>query len=568
MSSCPHSVEGGASGLPRYVYDLAKAPASFDFVAWLAVVATDYGHLPAHEQFWHLGVALAVTLAFVVTALSSEEISDILGSLEAQSNNRLSNLMQLDARLKTTQEQWQHDREDFSTKIKQMTQQLQEGEEQLNNYRRVSETVREEIEQLHRQKERFLEDLQTKTRELSALQQDLEISREQARSEHEIVPVNPAPQPSGAVSLDKLNNKLEDIILDQHDQALFHSEVEMELDMLSQDLADKEQSLEHHEAMISSMKELLAEAETKLEAESERADTLAADQGEREQHLRSQVAVKEEKLQGLHNQLLDQESKIQELIGCVEQSEAARMEKAYLLETLNQERVGRYQLELDKDSLEQQLVAQQKQSQEASTSHEKLQRLQDRIAEKESARAVACQRISTLEQELNTATQALNSAKAESSSKVHELEQALEALKASKDQTQNTPSQEVSKVESRVESSESSKEESRGDLSDEMLRKLKHAEGLYRQLRRQFDEKSEVLNKTRTELFRTESKMLAIQRKQEHDTIGSEGELAIQDLLLKLEDEHQKEQEDWLHELDTLQDLISFLVNQEESRSA
>ena len=87
-------------------------------------------------------------------------------------------------------------------------------------------------------------------------------------------------------------------------------------------------------------------------------------------------------------------------------------------------------------------------------------------------------------------------------------------------------------------------------------RYIKHIEGVYKQLRGQFNEKNDMLHKTRSSLFSKENELLALKKEREHSHVLSEdlhGRLE-QDLV-----EVSQEEENLEQEMEILEDIIAIL---------
>lgn len=84
---------------------------------------------------------------------------------------------------------------------------------------------------------------------------------------------------------------------------------------------------------------------------------------------------------------------------------------------------------------------------------------------------------------------------------------------------------------------------------------LKALEGLYKQLRLQFEEKSQVLSSTRKELFETQGRVLLLQREEEERTYEPKGEedRLLEALIARLVQEIESLEE----EIHTLEELVS-----------
>ncbi len=93
---------------------------------------------------------------------------------------------------------------------------------------------------------------------------------------------------------------------------------------------------------------------------------------------------------------------------------------------------------------------------------------------------------------------------------------------------------------------------------EESTRQLARAEGLYRQLREQFDEKTKILSQTRQELFRTVGKLEALEVENHLNAFEPEEILYLEKALATLEHE-QREMES---ELTSLEGLISHILSQ------
>jgi hypothetical protein len=90
------------------------------------------------------------------------------------------------------------------------------------------------------------------------------------------------------------------------------------------------------------------------------------------------------------------------------------------------------------------------------------------------------------------------------------------------------------------------------------IKTLREKEALYKQLKNQFAEKTDVLAQTRSELFHLEVKYLALQRDVEGQSLDSDSfqDKLIQSLLLTENECSQKDQE-----VERLQELVSTLIN-------
>ncbi len=104
--------------------------------------------------------------------------------------------------------------------------------------------------------------------------------------------------------------------------------------------------------------------------------------------------------------------------------------------------------------------------------------------------------------------------------------------------------------------------EEKESLPSVSQQELKRAEGLYKQMRAQFEEKGHLLDLTRQELFQTQEKLTALQRTQEEQLVFGEDPLqrALIRQLIKQERSATLIQEQTQQEIHALQDFISALL--------
>ena len=100
------------------------------------------------------------------------------------------------------------------------------------------------------------------------------------------------------------------------------------------------------------------------------------------------------------------------------------------------------------------------------------------------------------------------------------------------------------------------------ELSQEELSKNPQIERVYKQLKQQFEEKSEVLHQTRRELFQVEGKLVALQKECEQSAIDlNPNELVLIDHLKEVEEECK----DLETQVECLQELVSELISKKKT---
>jgi len=103
---------------------------------------------------------------------------------------------------------------------------------------------------------------------------------------------------------------------------------------------------------------------------------------------------------------------------------------------------------------------------------------------------------------------------------------------------------------------------------ESILKKLKDApppEAKYLQLRQQFEEKQQLLDETRKELFRSNEQILQMQREREESQMFelSEVEEALERHLLRMEQEKEEHDAEHQQEIDTLQEMLAAFIKTE-----
>lgn len=93
------------------------------------------------------------------------------------------------------------------------------------------------------------------------------------------------------------------------------------------------------------------------------------------------------------------------------------------------------------------------------------------------------------------------------------------------------------------------------------------AEAKYRQLREQFEEKSNVLNVTRRELFHAKEQILKLQKEHEEMKLYqlSEVECALERHLVQMEKEHAELEANHALEIEALQSMVSDILQEKQS---
>ena len=456
-----------------------------------AVIVYQYAGIPVEERLWLIGIALAISLAFVVTALSFEEIETIIKSMEVESNSRLDNLLQLDEKLKAAQVSYQSEAKQWA--LKSDAHQLENADikAKLDSYEKLLSIVREELMETHAQHEKLLEELFQKKHETALMQERLD------GAQNEIKDLSAM---HFEKSYDDQDKKEEQRAKYNHDIALLQSQLEEAL--FSNSGAVKQ--ADEYKKELAATKELL-ESSNNI----------------------SQIA---------HDEQLLQQAVVQEMSDHIE--------------TLNREKAL---LNASLEKLQKEFESLRNQDQQKAIL----------IEETRSKLAMATQQLAHWQERMmhfNSLSEKLENNLAKNQLLENEknaLQKKLEELSHERDS--------LSKL---VEERASALQNSIPAQTTEIDSTQRRFEGMYIQLKGQFQEKSEVLDDTRRELFHTKEMLQVLQKELEESSKfdRSEWDAAIERHIQQIEKEYLQEKITLLEEIESMQEIISTLLQNPKKR--
>jgi chromosome segregation ATPase len=137
-----------------------------------------FNRVPLEERFWHLGVAMAVALTFVVSTLSFEEVDAQLCDLEVESGSRLHNVMQLDGRLKEVDGYWRLQQATWERKVEQLVTEAEQWRLEAESLRRQLQSQQGSISYL---KDEYTHETSKQQGMMNSLEEQLQSALQQNR---------------------------------------------------------------------------------------------------------------------------------------------------------------------------------------------------------------------------------------------------------------------------------------------------------------------------------------------------------------------------------------------------
>lgn len=483
-----------------------------------------YQSLNVDERYWHVGMGLAMAFSFIVLTLSLEEVESLVGNLERESKSRLDNYLILGESMAKAEELWKGEKKQLLNQIEGMTQTLERVQEDKHNFYRLAQLAKDEVVMIREQHHLLKEELVYKKLQLAQVNEKLE--------ESELM-VQAFVNTDAEQKISLLERQIDQFIVEREDW-------QSQQDLNKKELQDKVEQLTELEEKIAQLED--GERETSL----------------RMSHLLSEKMHLSDSLNSLKEQelaLIKEKDQLQETFTAlrqqyekVVQSEGQSRQNLHLLN-------GRIaQSESDKVRLEEQLESMKE-------SYQKLEQ-QSLILEtdlrNESGRLQGAMK--QVRQEIDR----LDGMRRESeeqlvkvSNELLEWQRRCQSLEMEiQNKIQMIAKLESEKEEMRLQNAES---QPQAIEVDPMTRKY---EGLYKQLRDQFQEKSTVLDKTRQELFLVKEEVMRIEKDHDEEKMYgvSECEAAWMREFEKLNEELDRVEKGAQEEIQSLEQLVGDLL--------
>lgn len=573
--------------------------------------AFSYPNLNLDERYWYVGMGMAMAFSLVILTLSLEEATGIVEKLQAESRSRLENYLRLDESVKDYEAKWNAEKDTLIAKTGALTTELTKVQEERQTLEKLVYLAKDELIALRSQHEQLLQDLFYKKQQVAQL--------------HERIEENEATI-QGFVNADTEQHiqKLTEQLANYEEKDLQLSQLlkvrEEEIKMAKQQRFHLEQLIEQRDESLIQQQEhfnlqlkdaiysldqniqtLQQEKEHVLRQLKHSQEQLEIAKGQSAELVQALATVTELKqaLGKTHYQIQEKELHIASLKEQLHQAQATKIDFSSEISSLKGKLDGAYGQLSDKQRqvshLENRLIGlNQELAQNALRHHEESQALKEQLNSIRNLKVLAESKVEELSCILNDADH-LRKALGESESQLEErkrhvqtLECCLKELGAEWNERVSVLEQENSQLELQLKDAQVKKEEIReqldgkqqtihrleinlAKLEQELLQTkpetktqdIRRTQGMYLQLRQQFEEKSAVLDAARRELFFAEERLLSREREEEENALQlSETEALLQKELLSLIKELEELNEQHQLEIEASSKLVEdFLFN-------
>lgn len=536
-----------------------------------------YPQIDLQERYWHLGIGMAVALSFVILTLSLEEVQNLIDKLQVESQSRLDNFLRLDETVKQLEESWRLEKEALLSSVKELSLEITETQEEKLTFQKLVYLAKDELIALRSQQELLLQDLVYKKQQIAGLTERLEESEmtiqgfinteseQQARSLKTQIE-------DYKKQIDRLTEKQSELLKQQQeafdlqlqDRISFvnqtkqqemqklkndHLMLESQLKQSQQELKERSQVLERTVQELSSVKSYLDSSQRLLSNAQNQINQKEDLLRQHTEQIHTKVKEDFKRLENAKNEEITQLQQMQQdLNHKLRQAQREASEKGHILEKTTQElSSARSQLE----SLQQVVLDVKKQIQ---AKEELLESAQNGLEDKSEQLAAtlfeldqAKKRLHSFEEEVKVVQEQVNQKAEQMQQLEHRCNQLDQDLK-----------QATLEIEGNRQLIFKLKEEPRITPG----RNTRGVEAMYSQLKQQFQEKSQILDETRKELFQAQEQLLVLQKElEEHQYFTlSENEWLLQRDLTCLAKEMEEIQDQNQQELDMMYGLIGDLL--------
>lgn len=138
-----------------------------------------YSFFPPEMRLWQLGASASLGLGLFITFIGFEELKEAIRQINLESQSRLDNLIDLDEKFNKSLETWKYDEAELQNEIEKKSQMLKREQEELAALEKMSLTLRAELEGVQGENLNLLDELEKKAQSISRLEADnLKISED------------------------------------------------------------------------------------------------------------------------------------------------------------------------------------------------------------------------------------------------------------------------------------------------------------------------------------------------------------------------------------------------------
>lgn len=494
-----------------------------------------YQHFNLEERYWYVGMAMAMAFSLIILVLALDEISFLIQRLQSESQSRLDNFSRLSEQIKTTEAEWLKEKEHLNSRAHVLSAELVQAQDERKLAQKLVNLTQEELVALRDQHTHLLQDLFERKQHIAQLKEQIEETEATV-------------------------------------QGLVNGEMERQL----QTALERVEQSEKHIESLKQEKEALLHAQKQIEDRAERIAKELEQALMREHQEQQQVRTLEQDKMHCYQQRQQQEETIKAL-------EEEKRQLNVILNEFKQDYqqmeglAAHYQAELEQQKqvatqFENQLEEQRQNCDTLKEQREKadhlvkqhqqnIEQLSQQLVQAQQQRVLIDQELVQLKIEVNEKEARLKEwqdrsqdQQAEAADKaVYEKE--LEQLKVdllAKQQQVDDLQKSLEKMQDQA---------SRLPYAPGNNRRI---EGMYIQLKEQFQEKSSVLDETRRDLFYAQEEIEKIRKEQEETSIFqfSEGEKLWQNYVQQLQKETEETLQEQQQEIQDLYILVQDLLKQ------
>lgn len=499
-------------------------------LALLAAVTT-YIMLSAASAhlFWMIALTFSIASSFIITGLSLEEAGHLWEHTHKDTKSRLESSQLYNERLQTAQQRAEQEKNELVTRYQELQEQYRLSDKKREEAEQLISFIREELGTSAESQQQISQELLEARKQVSAFQQRLE------RLSHV------------AQIADTHDAQVEELkrLLAARDKEIEHlSTVEMEKQLAERGLLQLQSEFEGLSAAHQQQEIECEQLKHALEKTQEKATISAKEAQQMQEQLQrlqrdcdhggQDKQLLQNTLDRLHVEMetlrAQNQQKTQQLNACEAMIENLKSASAEASQQFEMARVGQAELKRVSEKKEQQLTTQLKELEEKfSLTNRQLASCNERIRHDGDLK----EQVAQLQQELDEKYQSCQKLSDENAV-------LIEQLKSYNEQQLRDPEPAV----------------------DEHIREARRFEGLYLQLRQQFNEKAKELDATRRELFFTKNQLFSLHRDGEEHQWQVENDTAnmMQHLISDAVSEINAIDNAYRVEIDQLHQLIATLI--------
>lgn len=488
-----------------------------------------YQVLELDDRYWHVGLSLAMAFSFIVLTLSLEEVQGLVSKLQLESQSRLDNFLLLDEKWKTAEQEWLLEKEKSKSTIVDLAQELTKVQEDKQTFYKLAQLAKDELVQVRGQHDQLLQDLLYKKQQIAQLHERLE--------ETEIT-IQGFVNSDSEQQIQSLTERLASL---EREQGMFKTEIVLAQEEKQACQIAKEQlrrdlqaSQEHEKLYLSEIQDL----EKKLIEGEKQKKALQLRQQEIEEHLLyqdKQAKQREGQYQAIQQQLQQQlEEKCKAEVYLKQDQQHALL-----------------QVRQEQNRLTQAIKALQERYQVV---QEDLMQARQDLEAKNAALTEFQQKVEKLSCELCEQQSLIKQS--------DEQKQRLENLKLQLEQVLQQTQAQLQQTKKQLDSHQQHHEQLPYASGN-----TRQIESMYIQLKEQFQEKCDILDATRRELFHANEELLKYKKEYEeaHLFDQSANEYHLQRHILQSARQLEQMQKLYQQEIEELTLLVGHLLQQMET---